>query len=72
MPSARGLTMHKITNVRLALQQICADERDRRTMTARIMAERNITTDDVLAACDVVQDVIAEHHNAEQVAASHG
>ena len=61
----RGITMSKITHMRQALHQICADEHDPRTMTARILAEHDVTTQDVMDACDVVTDVVAQARNAE-------
>ena len=69
--SPRGITMSKITHVRQALHQICADEHDGRTMTARIMAEHDVTTQDVMDACDVVTDVVAQARNAQFEAARH-
>lgn len=65
MPSARGLTMRKVCDVRLALEQITADVFDERTLTSRIMAEREVTRQDVLNVCDVARDVVVERRNAQ-------
>ena len=48
-----GLTMAKVTSVQLALHQICADERNPRSMTAHIMAFHEVTSDDVMAVCNL-------------------
>lgn len=69
--SPRGITMSKIVHIRQALHQICADEHDLRTMTARILAEHDVTARDVMDACDVVTDVVAQARNAEFEAARH-
>lgn len=53
MLTGAGLTMKKVTDVQLALHQICADEVDPRSMTAHIMAEHDVTRDDVMLVCDV-------------------
>ena len=45
--------MSKVTDVQLALHQICADEANPRSMTAHIMHDNGITTDDVMMVCDV-------------------
>ena len=65
MISARGLTMSKVARIRQALHQICADEQNDRSMTARIMAEHDVTTRDVMRVCDVATDVVAEMRNRE-------
>ena len=53
MTPTKGLTMEKVTDVQLALHQICADEANPRSMTASIMRENGVTTDDVMLVCDV-------------------
>lgn len=68
--SSRGITMSKVTHMRQALHQICADEHDERTLTARIMAEHGVTTADVMDALDVVQDVVVERRSRQMAAAS--
>ena len=65
MISARGLTMSKVAHIRQALHQICADEQNDRSMTALIMAEHDVSQDDVMDMCDVVQDVVADFRNRE-------
>lgn len=50
--------MAKVTHVRQALEQICSDARNPRTMCARIMAEHGVTIRDVLDACDMARDVV--------------
>lgn len=47
-----GLTLEKVTDVQLALHQICADESNPRSMTAHIMAEHGISSSDVMLVCD--------------------
>lgn len=65
MTPTRGLTMAKVAHLRLALGQICADERNPHTMTAHIMAEHDVTATDVADLCDVAQDVVADMRNRE-------
>lgn len=60
MITTHGLTMAKVTHVRQALDQICADSYNPRTMCARIMAEHGVTRADVRTVCDVAQDAVAE------------
>lgn len=45
--------MEKVTDVQLALHQICADEVNPHSMTAHIMAEHDVTSRDVMLVCDV-------------------
>ncbi|MBR3318701.1 MAG: hypothetical protein IKG21_12865 [Atopobiaceae bacterium] len=52
------MSMSKVTHVRQALEQICSDARNPRTMCAHIMAEHGVTIRDVLDACDMARDVV--------------
>lgn len=65
MIGARGLTMSKVAHIRQAMHQICSDEHNGRSQTARIMAEHDVTTTDVMDMCDVATDVVAEMRNRE-------
>ena len=65
MIGTRGLTMSKVAHVRQAMQQICSDERNPLSMTARIMAEHDITARDVMDVCDVATDAVADMRNRE-------
>lgn len=56
--------MSKVEHVRQALHQICADEHDARTLTARIMAEHDVRTRDVMDVCDVARDVVIARREA--------
>lgn len=53
MTPTKGLTMSKVTDVQLALHQICADEANPRSMTASILRENGVCSDDVMLVCDV-------------------
>lgn len=69
MLSMRGLTMSKVEHVRQALHQICADEHDARTQTARIMAEHDVRTRDVMDVCDVAMDVVVARRESSMTPA---
>lgn len=71
MISARGLTLIKVTHMRQALHQICADESNERSTTAEIMAEHGVSQADVMVLCDVAQDVVVEFRQREMRAARH-
>jgi len=62
---SRGLTMSKVAHVRQVLHQLCADEHNERSVTARIMADHGVTTRDVMTLCDVAADVVADMRNRE-------
>ena len=66
----RGLTFHKLECVRELLHQLCADEEVPSSLTARLMAERGVTTDDVMRVCRVAEDALEAHRAAEMRAAS--
>jgi hypothetical protein len=71
--STRGLSVAKLTNIRLALHQICADESVPSTLTARILGKYGVTRSDVMNALDYAEDALVErrHHEdaeAEKVA----
>ena len=65
MIGARGLSMGKVARIRRVLHQLCSDEHNKRSMTARIMAENDVTTRDVMDLCDVATDAMAEMRNRE-------
>lgn len=65
MISPRGLTMSKVTHMRQALHQICADEAVPTTTTALILAEHDLHGSDVMLACDVLEDVVADFRQRE-------
>lgn len=68
MINPRGLTMSRVTHLRQALHQICADEAVPTTTTAMILAEHELTSADVMVACDVLEDVVAEFRRRESEA----
>jgi len=65
----RGLTFYKLECVRELLHQLCADEDVPSSLTARLMAERGVTTDDVMRVCRVAEDALEAHRTAEMRAA---
>jgi hypothetical protein len=65
----RGLTFYKLECVRELLHQLCADEEVPSSLTARLMAERGVTTDDVMRVCRVAEDALEAHRTAEMRAA---
>ena len=65
MIPTRGLTMAKVTHMRQALHQILADEAVPTTTTALILAEHDLRGSDVMLACDVLEDVVAEFRQRE-------
>ena len=68
MISPRGLTMSKVTHMRQALHQICSDEAVPTTTTAQILAEHDLHGSDVMLACDVLEDVVADFRHRENEA----
>jgi len=66
----RGLTFYKLECVRELLHQLCADEEVPSSLTARLMAERGVTTDDVMRVCRVAEDALEAHRTAEMRAAT--
>ena len=56
--STRGMGMAKVCHVRQALEQLCSDAYNPRTMCAQIMAEHEVTVRDVLNVCDMARDVV--------------
>ena len=62
--------MSKVTHMRQALHQILADEAVPTTTTALILAEHDVTSADVMVACDVLEDAVAEFRGRENAAMS--
>ena len=68
--STRGLSVAKITNIRLALHQICADESVPSTLTARILGKYGVTRSDVMNALDYAEDALVERRHHEDAEAT--
>lgn len=68
--STRGLSVAKITNIRLALHQICADESVPSTLTARILGKYGVTRSDVMDALDYAEDALVERRHFEDAEAA--
>jgi hypothetical protein len=68
--STRGLSVAKLTNIRLALHQICADESVPSTLTARILGKYGVTRSDVMNALDYAEDALVERRHHEDAEAA--
>ena len=68
--STRGLSVAKITNIKLALHQICADESVPSTLTARILGKYGVTRSDVMNALDYAEDALVERRHHEDAEAA--
>ena len=66
--STRGMSQRKVCDVRLALEQICSDCHNPRTMTAQIMASLGVSMRDVLNVCDMARDVVVAWRERPDVA----
>jgi hypothetical protein len=68
--STRGLSVAKITNIKLALHQICADESVPSTLTARILGKYGVTRSEVMDALDYAEDALVERRHYEDAEAT--
>lgn len=68
--SRRELNVAKLTNMRLALHQICADESVPSTLTARILSKYGVTRDEIMNALDYAEDALVERQHYEDAEAT--